>query len=451
MKEDSQEVAWIISAQYVSQTSANYFTQFKLRKRIVKVVKQIPCKGPLSKGQSQHFDNLQFSTLNTCTSLRSLPSLFSQNQTPKSRVDSPQAQGKPSIEANLKDVSSPDGSPEKARLGLEKTEDTFPEESVWCFTPKEMPFQSPTNNTSPETLKRSRLFSDLKGNISAQKEFKKNLQQLLRPQDHIVHGLIKEFLSTFDKAFRPHLDFKHASYTQEYQNLYYTIKRVVQRFTSVLERFLSWIYTDLIQNFTYGLSYEEVEPKHFIKEIIHELLFQVPESTSLLRAILSLIYMKHKNERIALRSTLTQRLNEDPYSYDDNHGDFYLAGLRSEQQPFTDVINLLKKLKTTRSPYTKFHLIQKVENEMKNSLVKMCAENSNSQEIKKLVNNFGYDVKIPIWMYCFVQAQEEELLVQKIFIEEFVDSKTITNSACFLAFEGCISHLLNSSNNIVEK
>ena len=414
-------------------------------------MKQIPCKAPPSKSQSQQFDNFQFSTLNTCTSLRSLQSLFSQNQTPKSRIDSPQAQGKISIEANLKGAFSPDASPEKAKLGQGKTEITSHEESEWCFTSKEMPFQSPPNNPSPELLKRNRLFSNLKGNISAQKEFKKNLQQLLRPQDHIVHGLIREFLLTFGKAFRSHLDFRHTSYTQEYQNLYYTIKRVVQRFTSVLERFLCWVYKDLIQNFTYGLAYEEAEPKYFIKEIIHELLFQAPESTSLLKAVLSLIYMKHKNERIALRATLAQRQNEDPYSYDDNHGDFYLAGLQNEQKPFADVISLLKKLKTARSPYTKFHLIQKVESEMKNSLVKMCTENSNSQEIKKLVNNFGYDVKIPIWMYCFVQTQDEELLVQKIFIEEFVDSKTIMNSACFLAFEGCISHLLGNNIKMDEK
>jgi len=424
LKDDSHEVGWIISAQYVSQTSANYSAQFKLRKQMIRVVKQANRKGQLQKSSSAQLDNFPMSTLNTCTSLSHIPSLLFQNQTQIHQRE----------DLNKYNTSIIDEIQEKNKL----TMIPLPQES-----PKSCPngkqSESPTNTNSPQSVERNRLFSDLKKNVSAQTEFKKNLLRLLRPQDHILHGLIREFLAIFERAFKPYLSFQHTEHNQQYESLYVTIKRVVQRFTGVLENFLCWIYKDLIQNFTYGLTYEETEPKYFIQEMINELLFQDTES-SLLKALLALIYIKHKKERTALRATLAQRQNDDPSSYDENLDGSYLAGLKNEQKPFSKVVSTLQKLKTVRSPFTKFQLIQRIEDEMKRYLIKNRTESF--QDLQKLINNFGYDVKMPIWMYCFVQAQDEELIVHKVFIEEFVDSKTVSNSTSFLAFEGCIHHLM---------
>jgi len=421
LKDDSHEVGWIISAQYVSQTSSNYSTQFKLRRQMIRVVKQVNRKGQLQKSSSAQLDNFPMSTLNTCTSLSHIPSLLFQNQT--------QIQSKYNTS-----IMRDDEIEEKNKLTML----SLPQESPKSC-PNGMQFESPKNTNSPQSVERNRLFTDLKKNVSAQTEFKKNLRRLLRPQDHILHGLIQEFLSIFEKAFRPYLSFQHTEHNQQYESLYVTIKRVVQRFTGVLESFLCWLYKDLIQNFGYGLAYEESEPKYFIQEMISELLFQDTES-SLLKALLGLIYIKHKKERTALRATLAQRQNDGPSSYDENLDGSYLAELKNEQKPFSQVVSTLQKLKTVRSPFTKFQLIQRIEDEMKHYLIKNRTESF--QDLQKLINNFGYDVKMPIWMYCFVQAQDEELIVHKVFIEEFVDSKAVSNSTSFLAFEGCINHLM---------
>ena len=386
---DEDNVEWIINAQYASISSPTYYHQFT------------------AKEDSGIADLDKYSFERRLTSSNSSPT---RSQSESESNESPIRRKLPS---NFEGYDSP----------IKQT------------TPSE---RSQSNFMSPKAA-RSSFFDAMQTKLSAKLELRRNITNQLSNPTHIIIALIKIFISAVRKIYGPDLDLPKTPELEVYEALYESLSLVTANFITVLQKFIMWIYEDLLVQIENGLGQEDINPGYVTESIIYDILFRMDDSV-LIKYFYKTLAVKHSAELARFREAIKLKKGSALASYDDvlkNSSQFLLEGAH---QPYQAVINKLKALELDVNPYTKFERLISLEEDMWG-----CVSEHYSQDpvmLNKLRESFGMDLRLPITVFSIVESQCESLFLERRIIEQFVYPQMLETSMGFTTLKSCLDYLV---------
>ena len=292
---------------------------------------------------------------------------------------------------------------------------------------------------SPKSMAASRFMSVVQTERTVKQDLKENLSNQINSSAHIVYRLIKEFEKTFENVFGSLLgkvDQEGACEEDEFAVC--AIQTLIRHFMTVLREFTIWIYQDLIKKLAMGLDQEDVNAGLVIEGLLFEILLGNANSSTT-RLTHWAMKMKNRGELDKMKK-IQEKMKDDEFkSYDEclPSSLYLLEGLKN---PYEKAVNKLREISLKTNPYTKYEMILQLEEDL---LASVCEYyEGNYDVIQKLRSDFSMDVKIPILVYCIVQSQSENLLLDKIFVEQLIPAEYLDATPAFSMFSSCIDYLL---------
>jgi len=294
---------------------------------------------------------------------------------------------------------------------------------------------------------RSQIFMSFQSKLSAKQELKKNLLNQLENPNHIILGLVKNFVATCKSLFQSQFeDPKLQRDSPAFADVFPFILDITKRFLRILKEFTSWIYEDLLLKIENGLDQEDLNPEYVIDSVLCGLVFKASNSF-LSRLIMKLLTIQHK-EGIDKAKVFHALKGEDPLdSYDTVLKKATPFLMKALPIPYIEVIRKMKSVQNESNPYNKFEVLASLEEEMWSSLCTHYKEKEKEDQLFliRLREGFGMDLRLPIMIYSIVQTQYDRLIVERRFIEEFVNPQTIDISLAYTNFRSSLDYLLDGS------
>ena len=289
----------------------------------------------------------------------------------------------------------------------------------------------------------SRLPSSPQFKSSGNEELTRILRGLLEEKGHIVQIIMSKFHSRFDGLFSKRLRKLTATliYSQEDNNLYECIEKIVRTFLSVTKRVLLWMYQDLIRRAKEAWVDDYLSSSWVIDSILSEILFSSSTSTlnSLVRHLLT---KKHSKATRKLQEMFNkQRKLDDDSDLADNYPLFTLKG---SETPYEEVVKKISELSSLSNPYQTFEIITSLEKE-----IITCANlhYANDTEMNiKLADKFDREVKIAVLLYCIQRSRNINLVVDIAVVEGFVSKRYLDSKQSFSSFTATLDFLLEDDD-----
>jgi len=294
---------------------------------------------------------------------------------------------------------------------------------------------------------RSQIFMSFQSKLSAKQELKKNLLNQLENPNHIILGLAKTFVSACKSLFNPQLEDPNLEKdSPSFAQVFPFILDITRRFLRILREFTSWIYEDLLLKIENGLDQEDLNPDYVIESVLFGLVFKAFNSF-LSRLIIKLLTIQHK-ESIDKAKVFHALKGEEPLeSYDDILKRATTFLMKATPTPYIEVIRKMRSVQNESNPYSKFEVLASLEEEMWSSLCTHYKEKEKEDHLFliRLREGFGMDLRLPIMIYSIVQTQYDKLIIERMFIEEFVNPQTIDISLAYTNFRSSLDYLLDGS------
>jgi len=309
------------------------------------------------------------------------------------------------------------------------------------YSPEESVISRPRFDfVSPKSMAASRFMSMVQNERSIKQDFKTNLGRQLKNGTHIIFRLIREFHRIFDNQFtslHKNLDLEDII-TEKDEATVNAIPLLIKHFANILRDFTGWLYKDLISQLAYGLDQEDVHPELVIENIIYEILLG---SSNLMVNKLAYLIIKLKNKANLekIKRVMLKMQNEDLKNYDECLLNSIFL-LNNSQKPYERAIRRVLEMKNKADPYAKFDLVLSLEEDLLATLGEYYQDDPAT--IQKIRNQFSMDIKIPVIIYCIVKSQNENVLVDRLFIDEYIQPEYLEITPAFSAFSSCIDYLL---------
>lgn len=291
----------------------------------------------------------------------------------------------------------------------------------------------------------SRLIPSVLGKKSAKYELKNSLINQVNNSNHIVFGLCHKFIEIFETTFKDYLEpNEEKKFTEKLEEAYNNGKNNIKFFIGILSKFIIWVYVDFIKQFLPGLNQEDFNPSAVVEDVIYQMLFDSSNS-SLYKFALNAVEAKYADQLKIFEENL-KSMNEIRLEEYDKNLEGSLLMLEGAQQMYGRISKRLRRIKKEISPYNKYEIIVSLDQELLT-----CLQNhyhNDYEKMQKVEEMLGRDAKTAIYTYCVVKSQSEHLLLDRTFIEEFVDSACLEATPHFPAFHGWIEHILSHINKL---
>ena len=309
------------------------------------------------------------------------------------------------------------------------------------YTPDESVVSRPRYDyISPKSMMASRFMSVMQNERSVKQDFKTNIGKQLKNGTHIVFRLVREFHRVFDNLFTSlykTLEIEEII-TKKDEPVVNAIPLLIKHFASLLRDFTSWLYRELILQLANGLDQEDVHADLVIENIIYEILLGNSNFTIYKLSTL-VIKLRNKPSLEKLKRIMEKMQNEELKNYDECLSSSIFI-LSNSQKPYEKAIRRLLDMKNRMDPYSKYDHILALDEDLLSTLCEYYQDDQAT--IQKIRNQFSMDIKIPLIIYCIVKSQNESLLIDKLFIDEYIQSDYLEITPAFSAFASCLDYLL---------
>jgi len=300
---------------------------------------------------------------------------------------------------------------------------------------------------SPKLPAKSHMQCSFELKPSSKQDLKNHFLKQIDKSAKFISDLVKQFIAIHRQIFEPQVLnlVQEDQYTKKHQEVYSSLTLTIKYFASVLANFLYWICEEMFAQYKEELDQEFINPLYFIDTIVYELIFKGSKNP-LKDMIFSLLRLKYKPKITAFAEILTKLKSTPLPNYDHevlkSSTDFLLP---PSLQPYSQVTQKLNSIHQEVNPYSKLEAVNSLFEEDMWDCIKQHykdAENS-SQLLIKLKNLFGMEIRFPIMMYCMVQTQNENLIIEQKFMKEFVDSGFLSLSIAYTSFKSCFDQLFH--------
>jgi len=300
---------------------------------------------------------------------------------------------------------------------------------------------------SPKLPAKSRVQCSFELKPSSKQDLKNHFLKQIDKSAKFISDLVKQFIAIHRQIFEQQVFtlVQEDQYTEKHKEVYSSLILTIKYFASVLANFLHWICEEMFAQYKEELDQEFINPLYFIDTIVYELIFKGSKNP-LKDMIFSLLRLKYKHKLTAFAGILTKLKSTPLPSYDNevlkSSIDFLLP---LSAQPYSQVTQKLNSIHQEISPFSKLEAVNSLFEEEMWDCVKQYykdAQNS-SQLLIKLKNLFGMEIRFPIMMYCMVQTQNENLIIEQKFMKEFVDSGFLSLSIAYTSFKSGFDQLFH--------
>ena len=285
----------------------------------------------------------------------------------------------------------------------------------------------------------TRLF--IQAPVSARDELTRLLYYLLfNDEKHLIHTLVRHFQEKFSKRyFIELLKLGSTEDLEEVKRTYEQVCFIVKCFVKLINKFIFQVYQKYVKKMHTALNKESYEVEWIIDSIVYEALFSQIDSN--LSKLTFGLFRKIHAHRVQKLKNIIEEKKSVRLEDDENLVEKYFPFLMEKNSdPYKEVINKISELKLHGNPYKKFEIILSLERQILTCAREYYTNNTETQ--KYLQNNFEMDVKFPIMIYCVLKSQNEEVVIDNAFVEEFVDKECLDYRQDFKAFMGVVSVFL---------
>jgi len=305
---------------------------------------------------------------------------------------------------------------------------------------------------SPKLPVKSHMQCSFELKPSNKQDLKNHFLKQIDKSARFISDLVKQFITIHRQIFGEQVQnmSQQDESTAKHQAIYQSVTITIKYFASVLAKFLYWICEEMFIQYKEELEQDFMNPLYFIDAIVYELIFKGSKN-HLKDMIFSLLRLKHREKLTTFREILA-KLKETPLSsYDDEvlKSSTELLLPLSIPHPYSQVTQKIQNISQETSPFSKLEAVNVIFEEEMWDCIKQYykdAENS-SQILLKLKSKFGMEARFPIMIYCVVQAQNENLIIEQKFMKEFVDAEFRSLSIAYTSFKSCFDQLLHENDN----
>ncbi len=303
---------------------------------------------------------------------------------------------------------------------------------------------------SPKLPVKSHMQCSFELKPSNKQDLKNHFLKQIDKSARFISDLVKQFVATHRQIFNEQVQnlVCQEQFTQKHKEVYQSVTTTIKYFASVLAKFLYWICEEMFIQYKEELEQDFMNPLYFIDTIVYELIFKGSKN-HLKDMIFSLLRLKHKEKLLTFREILA-KLKETPLaSYDDEvlKSSTQLL-LPLSAQPYSQVTQKILNISQEISPFSKLEAVNIIfEEEMWDCIKQYYKDSENSSQILlKLKSKFGMEARFPIMIYCVVQAQNENLIIEQKFMKEFVDAEFRSLSIAYTSFKSCFDQLFHDND-----
>lgn len=292
----------------------------------------------------------------------------------------------------------------------------------------------------------SAILSNCESQRPATHELKLNLRNQINNPKHIVHELAQEFRMHFDKIFGPYIPplQKGDIMKQQADKLYNAAKSLIKHFIKVIKEFVIWVYGSLMEHFISGLSQEDFNLHALVEDLIYEMLF-IDSNSGTYQLVFTILKRKCASDIQKFQQSIEKMSELSLEDYDKNMTASPLL-LQGTKPMYGRVVRRLRKMRKVTSPYQKYEEIILLDQAIISCINDYYKEDN--EQIKKAEESLGRDAKANIFSYCMVQSKNKNLVIDRAFIEEFVEPNCLGATPHFPGFCSSVGYILTNCENI---